>query len=59
MPLKHGHSKKVISSNIREMLGHPGKHFKGLIAKYGKAKAAKMAAAAAYRSVGKSRRKIE
>lgn len=55
MPLKEGKSSKTISSNIKEMLTHPGPVFKKRIAKYGKAEAAKQAEAAAYRKAGKSR----
>ena len=52
MPLKAGRSKKVISTNIREMLGSKT---------FGKGKSKKkrqaMAAAAAYRKAGRKRKR--
>lgn len=46
MPLKRGKSQKVVSGNIREL--HKGPRYKANVRKFGKAKANKIAVAAAF-----------
>lgn len=46
MPLKHGTSKKTVSSNISEF--HGGKTYAATMRKFGKAKADKQAVAVAF-----------
>ena len=57
MPLKSGKSKKVISSNIKEL--HSGKTYAKTAKKFGKAKANKQSIAIAFDKARKSHYKLK